>query len=325
MLQSFEILENTCLVKKLIKEKCQLNKLINSLNSIRQEINDISILVNLSSPKDTQLLHEAICEIIQINKKIKKIEFYKMFSHKNDHLNCYIDLKSGSGGIESQDWTKILTRMYLKWADKKKFKTKIIEQSVGELNGIKSTTIYMSGNYAFGWMRTETGIHRLVRKNPFSSDHKRHTSFTSVFVYPDTPKKNNVYIKTSDLRTDVYRSSGAGGQHVNRTESAVRITHIPSNIVTQCQNSRSQHKNKEQALKQMKIKLNQLATHKTNLKKKLLENTKCNIAWGHQIRSYILDNSRIKDIRTGLEVRNVQSVLNGHLDLFIKANLKNEK
>jgi len=266
-------------------------------------------------------MQDIIKEVKKIEQKIKKLEFYRMFSKKYDNCNCYIDIQSGSGGTESQDWSKILLRMYLKWCDKKKFKTEIIEESIGEIVGIKYATVQVLGAYAFGWLRTETGIHRLIRKSPFDSGNRRHTSFSSVFIYPDIEEKVNVEINLSDLRIDVYRASGAGGQHVNRTESAVRITHIPTNLVTQCQSNRSQHKNKEQAIKQMKSKLYKLQMQKKRKEQNKIENNKLDISWGHQIRSYILDHSKIKDLRTGIEKHDVQSVLNGDLDDFIEHSL----
>lgn len=245
-----------------------------------------------------------------------------MFSGKNDKLNCYLDIQPGSGGVESQDWANMLLKMYLKWANKKKFITKIISKYKGEIAGIKSATIYISGNFALGWFRTETGIHRLVRKSPFNSTGKRHTSFASIYVYPDIKEKTKLKMLNSDIKIDVYRSSGAGGQHVNKTESAVRITHIPTNLVTQCQNYRSQHKNKEQAIKQMESKLYNLEIKKNKNAKKDLENLKSKITWSKQIRSYILDLSIVKDTRTGVESNNIQHVLEGNLDTFVKASLK---
>jgi len=244
-----------------------------------------------------------------------------MFSSKHDNCNCYVDIQSGSGGTDAQDWAKILLRMYLKWADKKGFQTEIIHESIGEIVGIKSATIKVHGEYAFGWLRTETGIHRLIRKSPFDSGKRRHTSFSSVFVYPDIDDQIYININSSELRVDVYRASGAGGQHVNRTESAVRITHLPTNLVTQCQSSRSQHKNKEQAIQQMKSKLYEMQKREKQKKKKELEKNKSNITWGNQIRSYILDNSKIKDLRTGIEKNHIQSVLDGDLDDFIEQSL----
>lgn len=272
--------------------------------------------------KDNTLLQDIMIEIKKIEININKLEFYCMFSKKNDNSNCYIDIQSGSGGTEAQDWAYILFRMYLKWADKKKFKTEIIEESPGEKVGIKSATIKISGEYAFGWLRTETGVHRLIRKSPFDSGNRRHTSFSSTFVYPDIDNSIDINISLSDLRIDVYRASGSGGQHVNKTESAVRITHLPTNLVTQCQSNRSQHKNKEQAIKQMQAKLYAIQQKKQQDEKKILEQDKSDITWGSQIRSYILDISKIKDLRTGVETNDIQSVLNGNLDEFIEKSLK---
>ena len=245
-----------------------------------------------------------------------------MFSGEYDSSDCYLDIQSGSGGTEAQDWANMLLRMYLRWAESRGFKTEIIEQSDGEVAGIKSATIKVMGEYAFGWLRTETGVHRLVRKSPFDSGGRRHTSFSSAFAYPEVDDDIDIEINPADLRIDVYRASGAGGQHVNRTESAVRITHLPTNIVTQCQNDRSQHKNKEQAMKQLKAKLYEYELRKKNAEKQALEDTKSDIGWGSQIRSYVLDDSRIKDLRTGVETRNTQAVLDGDLDKFIEASLK---
>lgn len=324
-LESPKIWNHTVLLLQLKKKQKKLRTLITNLDKIQEEISDLAILITLASEtNDFQLLNQIINEINFLNKKIDKLEFYKMFSKKNDKLNCYLDLQSGSGGTESQDWAQTLLRMYLKWAENKGFKTDITDETPGDIAGIKSSTLHIIGDYAFGWLRTETGIHRLVRKSPFDSSNRRHTSFTSVFIYPDIEDNIDIAIIPSELRIDVYKASGAGGQHVNRTESAVRITHIPSNVVTQCQSGRSQHKNKEQALKQMKSKLYEMAIKKKKIRKKLLENKKSNIGWGHQIRSYILDDSRIKDLRTGLEIRNIQSVLNGYIDPFIIANLQKD-
>ncbi|AFP85269.1 peptide chain release factor 2 [secondary endosymbiont of Ctenarytaina eucalypti] len=245
-----------------------------------------------------------------------------MFSGEHDIADCYVDIQAGSGGTEAQDWARMLLRMYLRWTESRGFKTEIVEELPGEVAGTKSVTIKVIGEYAYGWLRTETGVHRLVRKSPFDSGNRRHTSFSSAFVYPDVDDEIDIEINPADLRIDVYRASGAGGQHVNRTESAVRITHLPTNLVTQCQNDRSQHKNKDQALKQMKAKLYELQIKKKNVEKQALEDSKSDIGWGRQIRSYVLDNSRIKDLRTGVENRNTQSVLDGDLDKFIEASLK---
>lgn len=245
-----------------------------------------------------------------------------MFSGEHDACDCYVDLQAGSGGTEAQDWTEMLLRMYLRWAESKGFKTELMEVSDGDVAGLKSATIKVSGEYAFGWLRTETGIHRLVRKSSFDSNNRRHTSFSAAFVYPEIDDDIDIEINPADLRIDVYRASGAGGQHVNKTESAVRITHMPSGIVVQCQNDRSQHKNKDQAMKQLKAKLYELELQKKNADKQAMEDNKSDIGWGSQIRSYVLDDSRIKDLRTGVENRNTQAVLDGDLDRFIEASLK---
>ncbi len=258
----------------------------------------------------------------KIKKKINYLEFKKIFIKKIDKKNCYMDIKSGSGGIEAQNWSKMLLKMYLNWSYKKKFKTEIININNNELNGIKYATIKIKGKYSFGWLRTESGIHRLIRKSPFNSGNKRHTSFSSIFVYPIIKSKNFKKIHKSDLKIDVYKASGAGGQHVNKTESAVRITHIPSGIISKCQSNRSQHKNKKQAIKQIQSKIFNLQNKKNILKKKKINKNKSKIKWGNQIRSYILDDSRIKDERTGLETKNIQKFLNGKIDKFIKKSLK---
>ncbi|CAL4322849.1 peptide chain release factor 2 [Buchnera aphidicola] len=310
-------------IKKIQDEKKTLSLIIIKIKNIKKKIIEIKELIKLSIQfKDTTILLDIKRELDIINNKIKKIEIHHIFLGKYDYCNCYLDIQSGSGGIDAQDWSQILLRMYLKWLDKKKFKVKIMQESYGEIAGIKSATIKVIGKYAFGWLRTETGIHRLIRKSPFNSGSRRHTSFSSAFVYPEIDNTIKININPADLRIDVYRSSGAGGQHVNRTESAVRITHLPTLTVTQCQNERSQHKNKEQAMKQMRAKLYNLEIKKKNQEKKIIENNKSSIRWGNQIRSYVLDQSRIKDLRTGIETHNIQSVLNGELDIFIQTSLK---
>ncbi|AFP85451.1 peptide chain release factor 2 [secondary endosymbiont of Heteropsylla cubana] len=261
-------------------------------------------------------------ELDELEAILNKLEYRRMFSGKYDGADCYVDIQAGSGGKDAQDWANMLLRMYLRWAVSHKFKVHIIEESEGESVGLKSATIKITGNYAYGWLRTETGVHRLVRKSPFDSTRRRHTSFSSTFVYPVVEDDIDIDISLGDLRIDVYRASGAGGQHINRTESAVRITHLPTNIVTQCQNDRSQHKNKDQAMKQLKAKLYEFELKKKNLEKKVLEDTKSDISWGRHIRSYILDDSRIKDLRTGIETLKTQSVLDGDLDQFLEASLK---
>ncbi|HEY3488182.1 MAG TPA: peptide chain release factor 2, partial [Gammaproteobacteria bacterium] len=254
--------------------------------------------------------------------EVAGLEFRRMFAGEMDANNAFLDIQSGSGGTEAQDWAEMLLRMYLRWAADKGFHTEIIEYSAGEVAGIKSATVKLEGPYAFGWLRTETGVHRLVRKSPFDSGNRRHTSFAAVFVSPEVDDSIDIQINPADLRIDVYRASGAGGQHVNRTESAVRITHIPSGSVVQCQSDRSQHKNKDTAMKQLKAKLYELEMQKRRAKSQALEDSKSDIGWGHQIRSYVLDQSRIKDLRTGVETGNTQPVLDGKLDPFIEASLK---
>nr|WP_246209069.1 peptide chain release factor 2 [Enterobacteriaceae endosymbiont of Donacia clavipes] len=323
-LKNPNIWNNVNYILNLNKKKSNIENLLFSLDTINQEIIDINELINLAiHSNDKIILRESIKILSELQKKINILELQKIFIKKNDNKNCFIDIQSGSGGIESQDWAKIIMKMYLKWAMQKKFKTIIVNKIPGEIIGIKSATIHIIGNYAFGWLRTENGIHRLVRKSPFSSSGRRHTSFASTFIYPDIQNKNNISsINTKDLRIDFYRASGAGGQHINRTESAVRITHIPTGIVTQCQNNRSQHQNKNQAMKQIKFKLYDLKNKIKKKKQKKIEKQKFNISWGYQIRSYILDDARIKDMRTGIEINDVNFVLNGNLDKFIQASLK---
>jgi len=265
---------------------------------------------------------EVEAELDELKGQLEKLEFRRMFSGETDECNAYLDIQSGSGGTEAQDWAEMMLRMYLRWGEAKGFKVELMECTGGDVAGIKGATIRFEGEYAFGWLRTEIGVHRLVRKSPFDSTGRRHTSFASVFVSPEIDDNIEIEINPADLRIDVYRASGAGGQHVNRTESAVRITHEPSGIVTQCQNDRSQHKNKDQAMKQLKAKLYEMEVQKRNAENQALEETKSDIGWGSQIRSYVLDDSRIKDLRTGVENRNTQQVLDGALDPFIEASLK---
>ena len=263
-----------------------------------------------------------IQDLKKLQKSLEQLEFKKMFSHEMDPNNAYLDIQSGSGGTEAQDWAEMILRMFLRWCEKKEFKTELVECSAGEVAGIKSATIKVNGDYAYGWLRTEIDVHRLVRKSPFDSSNKRHTSFAAVFVSPEIDDNIDIEINPADLRIDVYRASGAGGQHVNRTESAVRITHTPTNTVVQCQNDRSQHKNKASAMKQLKAKLYELEMRKRQESSQTTEDSKSDIGWGSQIRSYVLDQSRIKDLRTGVENTNTQAVLDGDLDKFIIASLK---
>ncbi|WP_133469318.1 peptide chain release factor 2 [Paraglaciecola marina] len=305
------------------KEKVALELVVETIDVLDQGTEDVEGLVELAvEAEDQDTFDEAESELAELIKKLEVLEFRRMFSGPNDANDGYIDIQSGSGGTEAQDWANMLLRMYLRWGEAHGFKTELIEVSDGDVAGIKSATIRFSGDYAFGWLRTETGVHRLVRKSPFDSGSRRHTSFASVFSYPEVDDDIEIEIDPSDLRIDTYRASGAGGQHVNRTDSAVRITHEPTNIVVQCQNDRSQHKNKAQAMKQLKAKLYEHEMLKQNEEKQTMEDGKSDIGWGSQIRSYVLDDSRIKDLRTGVETRNTQAVLDGDLDKFIQASLK---
>ncbi|TVP10919.1 peptide chain release factor 2 [Shewanella sp. KCT] len=286
-------------------------------------LEDVEGLLELAvEEEDEDTFNDANSELAGLEKRLEELEFRRMFSGPNDASDCYLDIQSGSGGTEAQDWANMVLRMYLRWGEAKGYKPELIEVTDGDVAGIKGATIKFTGEYAFGSLRTETGVHRLVRKSPFDSSGKRHTSFCSVFVYPEIDDSIEIDINPADLRIDVYRASGAGGQHVNRTESAVRITHLPTNTVVQCQNDRSQHKNKDTAMKQLKAKLFELEMHKQNAEKQAAEDAKSDIGWGSQIRSYVLDDARIKDLRTGVENRNTQSVLDGDLDKFIEASLK---
>ncbi len=272
--------------------------------------------------QDAETVDSIAGDVQACEERVADLEFRRMFSGELDANNAFLDIQAGSGGTEAQDWAEMLLRMYLRWGEQHGFKTELMEVSPGEVAGIKSATIRFEGEYAFGWLRTETGVHRLVRKSPFDSGNRRHTSFSSVFVSPEIDDSFEIDINPADLRIDVYRASGAGGQHVNRTESAVRITHNPTGTVTQCQNDRSQHKNKDQAMKQLKAKLYELEMQKRSESRQAVEDSKSDIGWGSQIRSYVLDQSRIKDLRTGVETGNTQAVLDGGLDAFIEASLK---
>ncbi|WP_324169957.1 MULTISPECIES: peptide chain release factor 2 [unclassified Gilliamella] len=322
-LEQSEVWANPEKAQALGKERVTLEDIINTINSLEQGLDDVEGLLELAvEAEDQDTFDEANLELEQLEKKLAGLEFRRMFSGDYDSADCYLDIQSGSGGTEAQDWAEMLLRMYLRWAESKGFTTEVMEVSDGDVAGIKSATIKVSSDYAYGWLRTETGVHRLVRKSPFDSGNRRHTSFASVFVYPEIDDNIDIDINPTDLRIDVYRASGAGGQHVNRTESAVRITHIPTGIVTQCQNNRSQHSNKDQAMKQLKAKLYELEMQKKNAEKQQMEDNKSDIGWGSQIRSYVLDDSRIKDLRTGVETRNTQAVLDGDLDQFIEESLK---
>ena len=271
---------------------------------------------------DADTVNELVSDLAKFEGIVGGLEFRRMFSGDLDTNSAYVDIQSGAGGTEAQDWAEMVLRMYLRWSEAHGFKAELIEASSGEVAGIKSATIHITGEYAYGWLRTETGVHRLVRKSPFDSSNRRHTSFAAVFVSPEVDDNIDIEIDPSDLRIDVYRASGAGGQHVNRTESAVRITHVPTNTVVQCQNDRSQHKNKATAMKQLKAKLYELELQERKAAASIVEDSKADVGWGSQIRNYVLDQSRIKDLRTGIETGNTQAVLDGGLDAFIEASLK---
>lgn len=305
-------------------ERSRLLAVVDGCDELARELTDAAEMLEImvSEKSDDETFAELSADVNSIEDKVAALEFQRMFSGEMDANNAYVDIQSGSGGTEAQDWAEMLLRMYLRWGDSHDFKTTLMEVSPGEVAGIKSATIRFEGNYAFGWLRTESGVHRLVRKSPFDSGNRRHTSFASVFVSPEISDDIEIDINPADLRIDTYRASGAGGQHVNKTDSAVRLTHEPTGIVVQCQNDRSQHKNKSQAMKQLRAKLYELEIEKKNAAKNELEASKADIGWGSQIRSYVLDSSRIKDLRTGVETSNTQAVLDGDLDRFIEASLK---
>jgi len=300
-----------------------LEGIVHNLQKISQSVNDNSELMEMAlAENDDESLMSIVSDVEQIEKLVADLEFRRMFSGELDSANCFLDIQAGSGGTEAQDWGSMLLRMYIRYAERKGFTVEVLEQSDGEVAGIKGASLKISGDYAYGHLRTETGVHRLVRKSPFDSGNRRHTSFSSVFVYPEVDDSIEVDINPADLRIDTYRASGAGGQHINKTDSAVRITHIPTNIVVQCQNDRSQHKNRAEAMSMLKSRMYEEELRKRNAEKQALEDTKSDIGWGHQIRSYVLDQSRIKDLRTNFEVGNTQAVLDGDLDDFIAASLK---
>lgn len=305
------------------KERAQLESVVSLLSSLGSGLDDAEELLQLASEEEDEATMQSVNDDLQaLETQIAELEFRRMFSGEQDQNSAFVDIQSGSGGTEAQDWAEMLLRMYLRWGEAHGFKTELMEASAGDVAGIKSATIRFQGDYAYGWLRTESGVHRLVRKSPFDSGNRRHTSFAAVFVAPEIDDSVEIDINPADLRIDVYRASGAGGQHVNRTESAVRITHMPTNVVVQCQNDRSQHKNKDQAMKQLKAKLYELEMQKRQGDQQALEDSKSDIGWGSQIRSYVLDQSRIKDLRTSVETGNTQAVLDGDLDQFIEASLK---
>ena len=300
-----------------------LDKTVNGLRDLKDGLGGAGELLDLAEMEnDDDTAQAVVADVDRYEKGVDQLEFQRMFSGKMDSANAFVDIQAGAGGTEAQDWAEMLLRMYLRWAESRGWKTELMEASGGDVAGIKSATFRVDGDYAYGWLKTEIGVHRLVRKSPFDSDNRRHTSFTSVFVSPEVEDDIEIEINPADVRTDVYRSSGAGGQHVNKTESAVRITHVPSGVVVACQTERSQHANRDRAMKMLRAKLYELEVQKRNAEKDALEATKSDIGWGSQIRNYVLDQSRIKDLRTGIERSDTQKVLDGDLDEFVEASLK---
>ena len=309
--------------QELGKERKALEYTVHSLTSLASTVRDAQDLFDMAREEvDDDTLMSVANDAQKLEETVAEMEFRRMFSGEMDINNCFLDIQSGSGGTEAQDWTSILERMYLRYCETKKFKVEVLEESPGEVAGLKSASLKVSGEYAYGHLRTESGVHRLVRKSPFDSNNRRHTSFASVFVYPEVDDSIEIDINPADLRTDTFRASGAGGQHINKTDSAVRITHAPTGIVVQCQSDRSQHRNRAEAMAMLKSRLYELEIRNRNEEKQAKEDAKTDIGWGHQIRSYVLDQSRIKDLRTNIEIGNTQSVLDGALDVFIEASLK---
>lgn len=305
------------------KERAALEAVVTSLDELEQGMDDAVELLELAIEEaDQETLVSVDADVEKLEAVVAKLEFQRMFSGKLDANNAYLDIQSGSGGTEAQDWAEMLLRMYTRWCEKKGFVVEVLDITKGDVAGIKGATLYVQAPYAFGWLRTESGVHRLVRKSPFDSGNRRHTSFAAVFISPEIDDSIEISINPADLRVDTYRASGAGGQHVNRTDSAIRITHIPTGIVVQCQSDRSQHKNRATAMNQLKAKLYELEQQNRNKEQQVLEDSKADITWGSQIRSYVLDSSRIKDLRTQVETANTQAVLDGELDMFIEASLK---
>ena len=309
--------------QELGRERARLSTELSVIERTSQGISEAGELLDLAEAEaDESAARDIETEAQRLESDVRKLEFKRMFSGEMDSHSAFLDIQAGAGGTEAQDWAQMLLRMYLRWGAARGFACEVIDSNPGEVAGMKSATVQVTGEYAYGWLRTETGVHRLVRKSPFDSGNRRHTSFASVFISPEIDDDIEIDINPADLRTDVYRSSGAGGQHVNKTESAVRITHIPSGIVVACQNERSQHKNRSTAMKMLKAKLYELEVNKRNAAAQVLEDSKSDVSWGHQIRSYVLDQSRIKDLRTGVEVGNTAAVLDGDLDQFLEAALK---
>jgi len=309
--------------QELGRERSSLENVVSTLEALDTGLSDADELLEMSAAEDDVAAVEDLSqEIASLSEQLSKLEFRRMFSGEMDANNAFLDIQSGSGGTEAQDWASMLLRMYLRWGERRGFKTEVLEMSDGDVAGIKGATIKFEGEYAYGWLRTETGVHRLVRKSPFDSGSRRHTSFASIFVSPEVDDDIDIEVNTADLRVDTYRASGAGGQHVNKTDSAIRLTHIPSGIVVQCQNQRSQHQNRDSAMKQLRAKLYELEMQERNKERQAMEDSKADIGWGSQIRSYVLDASRIKDLRTNVETSNCNNFLDGDIDEFIEASLK---
>jgi peptide chain release factor 2 len=315
--------DNPQRAQELGRERSALEAVVKTIETMDSGLNDAGELLEMAiAEEDDDTIIAVDADLKRLGAELEKLEFRRMFSGEMDPNNAYVDIQSGSGGTEAQDWASMLLRMYLRWCEDKGFKTEVVEISDGEVAGIKGATIYVQGEYAFGWLRTEIGVHRLVRKSPFDSGNRRHTSFSAVFVSPEIDDDIEIDINPADVRTDTYRASGAGGQHINKTDSAVRLTHVPTNTVVQCQNERSQHKNRDRAWKMLRAKLYELEMQKRNAAAQAMEDTKSDIGWGSQIRSYVLDDSRVKDLRTGAQTSNTQAVLDGALDQFIVESLK---
>ncbi|WP_300621890.1 peptide chain release factor 2 [Dokdonella sp.] len=322
-LESPDVWDNPQRAQDLGKERAQLDRIVGGIRSLTDGLGEAGDLLDLAVAENDEGTAVAVAaDVEKLAREVDQLEFQRMFSGEMDGANAFVDIQAGAGGTEAQDWAEMLLRMYLRWAETRGWKTELLEVSAGEVAGIKSATFRVEGDHAYGWLKTEIGVHRLVRKSPFDSDNRRHTSFTSVFVSPEVDDDIDIDINPADLRTDVYRSSGAGGQHVNKTESAVRITHMPSGVVVACQTERSQHANRDRAMKMLKAKLYEIEVQKRNAEKDKLEATKSDIGWGSQIRNYVLDQSRIKDLRTGIERTDTQKVLDGDIDEFIEGSLK---
>ncbi len=322
-LESPEIWSDQQKTSELNKQKKQLENVVTQIDILSASINDTKELFELARiDNDENTAIELIQETERLTTLMGDLEFKRMFSNQMDPNNCFIDIQSGSGGTEAQDWANMLLRMYIRYCDRRGFVVEVLEEQSGEVAGIKNASLKIRGDYAYGYLRTETGVHRLVRNSPFDANNKRHTSFASVFVYPEVNDDIQIDINPADLRVDTFRASGAGGQHINKTDSAIRITHVPTNTVVQCQNDRSQHRNRDEAMKMLKAKLYEIELRKKENEKQKLEDSKSDIGWGHQIRSYVFDQSRIKDLRTNVEIGNIRSVMDGDLDEFINASLK---